>query len=162
VYRVEHLTSEGKPIEGMEECFIEGELDGWLVVSVPETTSLRTSQRMKDVLQLKMRKPVMIITHNTAFMKAIRLKPNEAAKVIKHGEDHAEAYADAVATYGATPEELGLLPDVGGDGSGSGDGFNGGGDSAEVAKSEADMSGYERSSDEEGGEEGPAGPEGDS
>lgn len=96
MYRVEHLLADHAQVEGQDSCFVEGELDHWLVVSVPVTTSRRTQDEIKNVLQTRMNKPVMIISHNTSFMRAVRLSPKEAAKVIKDGEDHGEAYANAI------------------------------------------------------------------
>lgn len=108
VYRVESLFGEEDSqtlrIDG-EVHHIEGEIDSWLVHSVPETTSDRAAAEIKNLLQLATNRPVLIITHNTQFMRAVKLSASEAAKVIKRAED---AIQEALTEQ----EEADVTPDV--------------------------------------------------
>lgn len=53
------------------------------IVSVPITISVAMMQRLKESLQEELGKDVLVIAHNTQFMKVIRLNPNDTAKVVK-------------------------------------------------------------------------------
>jgi len=161
VFRVEPLCHRGEKIEGLEDCYVEGEIEQWTIVSVPVTTSRRMQEEMKNTLQMRWNKPILIISHNTTFLRAIKLSPNEAAKVIKHGEDYAESYANALS--GQTEQEsVGGDSDVEGDGSGPGAGEHGGGNSGEESGPDTNLSGAERDPDKESRQKRPAGSPSDS
>jgi len=93
VYRLEPLITKpndrlGFVVEG-EVHHIEGELNNYVVVSVPETTSYAQAERIKAEATRLTEKPCCVISHNVTLLRAVKLAPNEAAKVIKHGEDYA-------------------------------------------------------------------------
>ena len=92
MYRLEPLLKVvdvlGFAVQG-EVHHIEGELDNYVVVSVPETTSYAQAERIKVEATRLTEKPCCVISHNVNFMRAVRLSPKEAAKVIKAGEDYA-------------------------------------------------------------------------
>ncbi len=75
--------------DGSVSHFIEGEVDQWLVVSVPETTRVDTADKIKNNLQAALNRPVLVITHNVQFMRTVKLSPKAAAAVIKRAEDRA-------------------------------------------------------------------------
>lgn len=162
VYRVEHLLHDSTPVPDLPDCYVEGELDAWIVVSVPSTTTQATMDKMKETLQYNMNKPVLIVSHNTSFMKAVRLSPSETAKHIKLGEDYGEAQASAAQefTSAATEESLGGSGDVDGDGGGPGVGVDGSSDTGEDAGEQSDMPSLGDSENGEGEEEGSEGDEG--
>jgi len=94
VYRVEKLFREKDSEElrlNEEVHYIEGEIDDWLVASVPETTSAASAKMTQDRIQAATNRPVLIITHNIEFMRAVKLTPAEAAKVIGRAEKDIEA-----------------------------------------------------------------------
>lgn len=70
-----------------ESYYIEGEIDEWLVISVPETTRIEEVQAFKKGLEQGTRRPVLVVTHNISFMRARKLTPNEAADVIRRAEN---------------------------------------------------------------------------
>jgi hypothetical protein len=159
---VEHLFPDGNPIDGLEECYVEGDLEEYKVVSVPVTTTQRMQEEIKQTIQGRLNVPVMIISHNTAFLKAVKLSPNEAAKVIKKGEDYAEAYTLALEDYQTAKRGVGINVDVEGNGGGSGVGFDGSRGPGKSTGREGAVSGTERDTDKEGGQEGSTKLEGDS
>lgn len=106
----------------MDNVFVEGGLDEWLIVSVPVTTSRRSQKEIKDVLQAKLNQGVLVISNNTFFMKATRLSPSETSKLIREGETRAASHTD-----NSGKEGLGGDGESGGDGGGPGVGRDGGG-----------------------------------
>jgi len=92
VYRLENLfVDEERKRLGLDEGnYIEGNLAGYVVVSVPETTTYAMAEEIKQKAMVMLKQPVTVITHNIAFLKATKLTPKEAAKIIKDGEDYAE------------------------------------------------------------------------
>jgi hypothetical protein len=143
----------------MEGHFIEGEIEAWTIVSVPVTTSLNQMHCIQKILQARFQKPVLIIAHNTSFLKAVRLSPKEAARVIKYGEDHAEARTKAVEAYPAQQEGVGGGADSDGDGDRSGVCVDGSSSAGETDGAETELPVCGSDSDEEGGEEGSEGAE---
>ncbi len=64
---------------------ILGELEDVIFVSVPETTSYHSCERLKEMLDAayKSKKQVVIVTHNIELLKITKLDPGTAAAVIK-------------------------------------------------------------------------------
>lgn len=93
MYRLENYLQKADEDEIMiegEVHYIEGCLDNYVIISVPETTSQASAEKIKQEAIKLLNKPVCVITHNIAFVKAVKLSPKEAAAVIKRGEDYAE------------------------------------------------------------------------
>jgi hypothetical protein len=65
--------------------FIEGELDGVIFVSVPETASHNSCQKLREIIGVLYgdKKQVVILTHNIELLKATKMDPNVAAAVLK-------------------------------------------------------------------------------
>ena len=144
VYRVESLYGASDhqllKLEG-EEHFLEGEIDQWLIISVPETIRVEVAAQYKQQLQIATGRPVMIITHNVQFVKLNRLSPSEAAKVIKRAEDNAFEDIEEAEAAARIKEERAKL--VSGDGSGSGDSVDGDRDSGNPELDSDDGDGQE-------------------
>ena len=90
MYRVEHLfrSDDRKEllIDG-ESHYIEGRLEDYHVVSVPEITTEATASEIRHKIEQNIGEPVMVVTHNVCFLTAVRLAPKEAAQLIKQAED---------------------------------------------------------------------------
>jgi hypothetical protein len=143
--------------------YIEGELGQRLVISIPETETAETAEGIQQAAEAEFKKPVLMITHNITFMKAVRLSPNETAAVIKRSEEndeqvtreieerHRESYEREVQQ--SDHQDSGSGPGVcedGGGGAGTEGGGSSEGDSAAVpADEEGNEEGVE---DVEGGE----------
>lgn len=65
---------------------VEGDLDGYLVLSVPESTTVAGAQRLQQDLEAELGRKVLLVTHNLQFMRMVRLSPSEAAAVIRRIE----------------------------------------------------------------------------
>jgi len=92
LYRVESLFSvdNGQVIKIDDvEHHIEGEIDGWLVASVPEITTHGAAEMIKRQLEKATGRPVLLISHNIELMRIVKLTASEAAKAIKYAEDKA-------------------------------------------------------------------------
>jgi len=76
-----------------------------VVLSVPETTSRASCDRLRDAAVKELRKPVLVVTHNVEFLRATKLSTAEAARVIKQAETQTAA-ADAQAEAQAKSEEV--------------------------------------------------------
>jgi len=143
---------------------MEGELAAYVVVSVPPTETHATAKVIRDTLAQALGRPVLVVSHNMQFLVTRRLRPAEAAKVIKSMEDalYGESRKDAGASEpapGANPPEakgLGDIPRAVGDGGGSGPGDDGGGGAAASAGEKADGDGAGSGGHGEGGKESPA------
>jgi len=57
---------------------------------VPPSTTYAAAKILRDELTTALKKPVLLVTHNTTFMKAEKLKPKDAAQVVKEFEGAAE------------------------------------------------------------------------
>lgn len=99
MFRVEALFGESDKqlvrLDDGSEHYIEGELDGWLIVSVPETTSPNAANRVKQALETATNRPVLIVTHNIHFLKLGRLSATEAGRVIRTAEGNLIALKEA-------------------------------------------------------------------
>jgi hypothetical protein len=71
--------------------YIEGFIGDYLIISVPETTSINAMERIKAQLQAKLECPILVCSHNMEFMKVQKLTPQEAARVIKRAESDVKA-----------------------------------------------------------------------
>lgn len=98
VYRVEPLfdgPGEKLLLNDVSPYIIEGELDGqfgeFLIVSVPESTPVATAEAIKAEVLKATGKRVMVIAHNTLFMRAVKLSSSEGADVIKRVEESPDA-----------------------------------------------------------------------
>ena len=94
MYKIEFLLKDHSILPEAEQCYLEGEIEDCLVLSVPITTSRKTQGEICGELGKKFNKHVVVISHNMAFMKAVKLPAKEAAKIIKECEDYAEANTD--------------------------------------------------------------------
>jgi len=67
----------------------QAEISDVLFVSVPSTTSAHTCEKLRDMILISLsdKKQVMILTHNIELLRAEKLKPADAAKVIKNIEE---------------------------------------------------------------------------
>lgn len=94
VYRLEHVFKGDSPEQPLlvdeQPHYIEGELGNRVIISVPEMTSMVTVERIQDVAEEALGKPVLVVTHNVEFMKAVKLTPQETSKVVKQVEDAKE------------------------------------------------------------------------
>ena len=105
LHRVEHLfpdpdNRETLLIDG-EEHYIEGEIDSYVVVSVPETTTEGAANIVKAKIQAATNRPVLVVTHNIEFMRLRELDHKETALRIKEAEDAAIKHEEAlVAVHG--------------------------------------------------------------
>ena len=89
VYRVEHLFKDGAPhpIDQQRRSFIEGNLDAVLIVSVPTSTPVGVCDQLQKTVADKFKQDVLVITHNIEFMKATKVPPNEAARIVGQAEE---------------------------------------------------------------------------
>ena len=99
IYRLESLLSKvdtlGFAVEG-EVHHIEGAIDQYVVVSVPETTSYAQAERIKTEAIRLTGKPACVVSHNVTFLRAVKLSPKEAAEVVKQGENHAARVENSI------------------------------------------------------------------
>jgi hypothetical protein len=147
---------------------IEGELEGYVVVSIPETETHASARTVRETLSKALGKPILIVTHNVEFLVTKRLPPKEGAKVIKRMEDALDALANqsnassdgsaaGSAADSAPATGVGAEQRPGGDGDRPGTGIDGsGGAEPELSKPASDTA---RSGDRngEGEEKGPDG-----
>lgn len=96
MYRVKALFDEKTRNEYAEfrdepeaEWVIEGELESFIVVSVPPTISMSMGEHVRTQLAELLRRPVLLITHNMTLMQVEQLSANEAATWI-HKMEKAE------------------------------------------------------------------------
>jgi hypothetical protein len=124
-----------------EKHHIEGKLEDYIVVSVPETTSYEMAEDIKNRVMAVVKRPVCVISHNVSVLRAVKLTPKEAAEVIKKGEDYAE-------------QQLAQAQHAGdGDGSGPGLRVVGSGDSGASTNGGSESPDGGRDGNQEGGQE---------
>lgn len=63
--------------------YINGNLSGYLIVSVPETTTRASAMTLEQELSKVAKKPVLLVTHNMAFLRATILTTEERAELTK-------------------------------------------------------------------------------
>lgn len=68
---------------GVENASVEGEIEDALVVSLPPAASHAFCRQVMIDLTKRFGRPVLVVTHNTAFLKARKLPAAEAAKLLK-------------------------------------------------------------------------------
>jgi len=93
VYQLEPVfVSKGHSVlDKSTQYYIEGdELEGCVIVSVPNTTTHAACRELEQQLQKTLKKTVLIFTHNVKFLKAKKLDSTEGAKVIRQIERTAE------------------------------------------------------------------------
>lgn len=109
LYRLCALAREERPLRAVEgdgetkplklvageDCAIEGELEGYILVSVPPTISHQAAKVLQDKLRETLGKPVMLFTHNVLFLRAEKMSSKEANEVLKEVEDGVAAQAAA-------------------------------------------------------------------
>jgi len=89
VYRLEHYLKDGTPhpIDEDRKFFVEGNVEGMLIVSVPEDTPTRVCQNIQKLVADKVRQDVLVVTHNITFMRAVPVSRKEGAQIIKMHQD---------------------------------------------------------------------------
>lgn len=75
--------------EDGETLYIEGELEQWLIVTVPPSTSVSMSEMVRDKMAKATDLPVMVLTDNIDFLVPQRISPIKAAKLIREYEKDA-------------------------------------------------------------------------
>jgi hypothetical protein len=92
VYRLEHLLKDGTPCPVSEEQnhFIEGGIDGVMVLSVPTNTPAKVAANVQEMVSKKFNQDVLIVTHNIGFLKATKISPKEAAELVKMAQEPEE------------------------------------------------------------------------
>lgn len=78
-----------------QECAIEGEIGGYVIVSVPPSISHQTAKALEESLKTELGKPVMILTHNVQFLRVAKMSPKDVNKVIKEVEESQAAAQQA-------------------------------------------------------------------
>ncbi len=71
--------------------YILGELDSHVVVSFPPSILSDQAGVLCHELSEKLDKPVLPVTHNVAFVKAVRLDKNECTKVLERIHEQRKA-----------------------------------------------------------------------
>jgi len=72
------------------EHFIEGEIGDCLIVSVPPTASHETCRQLRDQLREaigRVDRNILILTHNIEFLRARKLTPAEASKILREVDE---------------------------------------------------------------------------
>jgi hypothetical protein len=85
-----YVAEDGTVIEDLGEgppYFVEGEFEGRLIVSVPDSASTRACQELQARLEQQFLRPALVLTHNIQFVEAVRLTAAEANAVVKQAED---------------------------------------------------------------------------
>lgn len=83
LYALTPLLRNGEVLEEAPVFTLRGSIDQYRIVSVPETTSAATVREMGKELQRILKKPVIVVTHNTEFLKVKRITGKEASKIMK-------------------------------------------------------------------------------
>jgi hypothetical protein len=108
VYRLEPMfqPDRRKPLLATgPEHHIEGELSGYLIVSVPPTASHESCGQLQEQLGAALGRPeknIVIVTHNIEFLRVRKLTPAEAAKLIRDVEERAATSEQAQSATEAT------------------------------------------------------------
>lgn len=113
---------------------IEGELEDYVIVSIPVTESRATAKTVRDQLSAALKRRVMVVTHNMQFLVTKRLNPKDAARVIKKMEDAlyeqpTDKNPSANESESPTTQEAGVGGSDGVEGDGGGPRSSGNGDS---------------------------------
>ena len=101
--RVESGDQDDK-LQRAPDHYLEGTVQGSLVVSVPETTSQNTAAALRAGLEGQFKCPVVLVTHNIEFLRAEQLSPGESAKILAQVETQAERKAREAAEAKAAAE----------------------------------------------------------
>jgi hypothetical protein len=81
-----HPDEPAKLVEGPEH-FLEGQLEGYIIVSVPADVTAAAAHELREKLRDHFaHRRVIVITHNVQFARVERLAPKDAAKVVKQVE----------------------------------------------------------------------------
>ena len=75
-----------------QDHYIEGTLDQYVVVSVPESTNMARAEEIKEKVMSLVKKPVVVLSHNISLLKAEKLSASEAAEAIRKGEAYAKHF----------------------------------------------------------------------
>ena len=98
MYRIEHLfdakDGRGLLVDDVQH-YVEGMVEGRIVVSLPETISVSQAEAVQLAAQKEFEKPVVLITHNVEFMRVVKLLPKEAARIVGKAEENAEKITEA-------------------------------------------------------------------
>jgi hypothetical protein len=74
--------------------YIDGKLGDYLIVSVPETTSKASAIQLERELSEVAKKPVLVVTHNIAFLRATMLTGREREELKKKIQEATEGGED--------------------------------------------------------------------
>jgi hypothetical protein len=97
VYRLDHFFRTGEGGDLLIDSaphYVEGEIGDRAILSVPESTSQLQAQRLQEAAEEALGKKVLVVTHNVEFMRARRLSPDEAAKIIATAESNMRKLAE--------------------------------------------------------------------
>jgi hypothetical protein len=110
VYRVVPLyeSEDRKKLEPSDqELYIVGELGEHLVVSVPETTSAASAQRLTQAIWESEQRKTLVITHNVTFLKIQKCSASESAKIVKIAEEGVNDEEAGADNSGASSDQQG-------------------------------------------------------
>lgn len=96
-YRLQPIFGDGdkEPFEiGGVTHVIEGHLDGFAVISVPETTTQAMALDQEHQFAEHLKQPVLIVGHNVTFLKATLMTGKEVAELQKAAEENASDSAE--------------------------------------------------------------------
>jgi hypothetical protein len=115
-------------------CFVEGELDKYIVVSIPVTESKATAKLIREKAQAVLGRRVLVVSHNMQFLVTQKMTRKAGATIIKQMEEALHGVNRTDGEDQSLAEGVGEQSDVESSGSGSGVGVNG--DSGDRASGE--------------------------
>lgn len=77
---------EGEVHKG-ESYTIKGNIGDHVIVSISEGMSNISAQELGDKLKEELGKPIIMITHNISFLKAVKVKASEAVDKLENKTD---------------------------------------------------------------------------
>jgi len=116
-----------------ETLYIEGELEQWLVATVPPSTSESMAKTIENKLMEATDRPVLVLTDNIDLLVSKRISPRKAAEIMKEIREYASKEADSEEEYsdGDHGDRSGMGKDgCGGTNESSGEISEGGNDSS--------------------------------
>ena len=92
VYRLVPLAiKRGHPdqLEQVDDTphYIEGEVDDFVIVSVPESMNRDLCDKLHQRAMDTLGRPVVVVTHNIAFLKAVKLSASRGAELLRMVND---------------------------------------------------------------------------
>ena len=122
IYKLEPLFKDVENntlvVDSKTTHYVNGTVSGYLVVSVPETTSRASAIELENQIQKVTKKPVLIVTHNISLLRATMLTGKERAELARIVEKAKRGETDGdTAQQGTCCErDPGACPDEDSDG----------------------------------------------